>query len=320
MPGSNIILAFESSCDDTCCAVLRNGVTLSNVISSQIDIHKLYGGVVPEIASRNHAMAILGVAREAITQAEVTLADVTEVAGTTEPGLRGAVMCGQIFAESLAHALNVPFCPVNHLAAHIVSPLCARKSIAAAPKFPILSLLVSGGHTALYLVRAWSDIQLVTQTADDAIGEAFDKVAKILGLPYPGGVRIEALAREYCGGDHVKFVQKPSKKESFSFSGLKTAVLSYLSKATERDLPFICASFQREATAQLTSIIIKYLAQNPSIKTLFVGGGVSANQYIRATITDAIAPYGVSVYFPQPEFCTDNAAMVALAAYFGAEM
>jgi N6-L-threonylcarbamoyladenine synthase len=183
-----LVLGFESSCDDTCAAVVKceknRIICMSNIISSQVDIHKLYGGVVPEIASRNHAMAILGCAQTALNGAGVKMGDISRICATTEPGLRGAVMVGQIFGESLANATQKPFEKINHLCAHIASVFINTDTDFAPP---FLALVASGGHTALYHVRAWDDINLVTQTVDDAVGEAFDKVAKILGLPYPGG-------------------------------------------------------------------------------------------------------------------------------------
>jgi len=297
---SKLYLAFETSCDETCASVVREDLTvLSNVISSQIDIHKLYGGVVPEIASRNHAMSLMGVCEEALARANVTLADITHVCATTHPGLRGAVMCGEVFGKSLAQGLKVPFIAVNHLAGHIASVALSER---ATP--PFLCLLVSGGHTSLYKVNKWNDIKLLVQTADDAVGECFDKVAKMLGLEYPGGVQI---ARQALNANPdaplIQFVKNP-RHDGFSYSGLKTAVLNHLQKnSTEKAL--ICASFQHEAIMQLVDRSNQAL-QKHNIKTLCVCGGVSANQYLRNKLPDAI--------FPKFEYCTDNAAMIAAAA------
>jgi N6-L-threonylcarbamoyladenine synthase len=327
MEKNRLILAFESSCDETCAAVVRvrgNEIeVLSNIISSQIEIHKLYGGVVPEIASRNHAMAILGVCQEALSAAGIKLTDVTEVAATTEPGLRGAVMVGQVFGEGLAAALKIPFRAINHLEAHISSIACKKlgEKIEVA-KPPFVALLVSGGHTSLYRVQEWKKIQQITETVDDACGEAFDKVAKFLGLPYPGGVQIEKLAREYeesGGRDFIQFVKfaKSAGKKIFSFSGLKTAVVTHVNreKAAGRTINIaqIAASFQREAVAQLVAITLDALKKS-HLKTLAVCGGVSANAYLRAALENAVSALGVRVIFPAMQFCTDNAAMVGVCA------
>ena len=259
-PDRTLTLAFETSCDETACAVVSSTLgadghprpeVLSSIVSSQIDIHKLYGGVVPEIASRNHIMAITNVMHEALKTAGVTLKQITQIAATTHPGLAGAVMVGRVFAESLATALNLPFREVNHVAGHIASVTLAKHN----PP-PFLSLVVSGGHTSLYKVTTWSDITLLAATTDDACGEAFDKVAKILGLPYPGGVEIEkqggSFYARHCEepslnchceepqGDAVispllRFVQKPNyHKDGFSYSGLKTAVLNYVNRLKQK--------------------------------------------------------------------------------------
>ena len=335
-----VVLAFETSCDETCAAVIKtdgkNSIqVLSNVISSQIDIHKLYGGVVPEIASRNHAMAVLGVCEEALEQAGVTLDGVTKIAAVTKPGLRGAVMVGQVFGESLATARKLPFIPVNHLAGHIASVAIpneketdknsdstALQKIDFRLSFPFLSLLVSGGHTSLYKVKKWNDIGLLCETSDDAVGECFDKVAKILGLEYPGGVKIEKLAKEYKG-ELITFVTKPSKKDGFSYSGLKTAVLNFVQKNATGgvgfSLPHICASFQHEAIMQLVDKSVQMMKAH-NINTICVCGGVSANGYLREKMTDAVTGLGGRVIFPEMQYCTDNAAMVGMAAILGVEI
>jgi N6-L-threonylcarbamoyladenine synthase len=319
-----IILAFETSCDETCAAVLKveNGTltVLSNIVSSQIEIHKLYGGVVPEIASRNHAMAVLGVCDTAIKTAGVKLPEITEIAATAEPGLRGAVMVGRVFGSSLADARKIPFTAVNHLAGHIASV-----AIQNTVNFPFMSLLASGGHTTLYLVKSWQGITPLAQTIDDACGEAFDKVAKILGLEYPGGVKIEALAKQY-NGDFIQFVKHPKRGDNFTYSGLKTAVLSYVNsiknspfkegggtRSVSGDVPQICASFQHEAIMQLVTKTIAMMRRH-NVKDLCVCGGVSANGYLRAQMTCAAAEIGATVIFPKFEYCTDNAAMIAAAA------
>jgi len=293
---------------------------LSNVISSQIEIHKLYGGVVPEIASRNHVLAIQTVYEEALRQAGVTLDDITQIAATTHPGLRGAVMVGQVFAESLAVASKKPFIEVNHLAGHIASVSLrgdchvASRSSQQAPQFhgnpepPFLTLLVSGGHTSLYKVTAWDNIELLCETADDAVGEAFDKVAKLLGLGYPGGPAIAKEAEKYQGKDFIQFVNKPNKKDGFSYSGLKTAVLNYLQKNKDFNVARLAASFQHEAIMQLVDKCKSEMKRH-NIETLCVCGGVAANKYLREHLPFA--------YFPAMEYCTDNAAMIGAAAVLG---
>lgn len=316
------VLAFETSCDDTCASVVqcsKNSIkVLSNVVSSQIDIHKLYGGVVPEIASRNHALAIQTVYEEALQQAGVTLNEITHIAATVEPGLRGAVMVGRVFAESLATARNLPFVPVNHLAGHIASITLSHPEV----KPPFTTLLVSGGHTSLYHVEGWQDIKLLCETCDDACGEAFDKVAKLLGLPYPGGVSIEKLLTQntsWTEKDFMQFVQNPNfHKPHFTYSGLKTAVLNYVRKHEKKadfqqQIPHIVASFQHEAVEQLVVKCIENLSKTGN-KILSVCGGVSANKYLRKRLSEECEKIGVKVLFPEFKYCTDNAAMIAAAS------
>ena len=334
------VLAFESSCDETCAAVVDGSATAitvsSNVVSSQVDIHKLYGGVVPEIASRNHALAILPVCEEAMKHTPNLYFDA--VCATTGPGLRGAVMVGQIFGESYALARGLPFVPVNHLAGHIASimltypvtpngaPPLSRKGISA----PFLALLVSGGHTSLYHVKSWGEIRCLRETADDAVGETFDKVGKMLGLEYPAVPKIEKLAAEYAGNDYIKFVGQGTgkKKEFFTYSGLKTAVLAYIQKSpaavggtpfNKGELSRVCASFQREAVGQLIEHSVAML-KKLGLRTLAVCGGVSANGYLRAEFVRACGEVGARVVFPPVEYCTDNAAMIGAAAILGAKI
>jgi len=309
-----MILAIETSCDETCASVVGADLhILSNVTNTQIDIHKLYGGVVPEIASRNHAMNILGVVEEALSRAKITKSDLTAIAATTHPGLRGCVMVGAVFGESAAAALKIPFIPVNHLAAHIASISLSGAFPPAPPlrrpnesNFPFLCLLVSGGHTALYHVKSWDNIHLLTQTIDDAVGEAFDKVGKILGLEYPAGPKIETLALQNTA-PLITFV-KNNKCKQFTYSGLKTSVLHYKDKT---NIPNICASFQHEAVSQLVTRTREW-QRKLGVNTVCVCGGVSANKYLRAQLPDAI--------FPPFEYCTDNAAMVGAAAILGVKI
>ena len=257
-----------------------------------------------------------------MSRANVGLHEITHIAACVEPGLRGAVMVGEVFGKGLSVALKIPFIPVNHLAAHITS-LSINNDI----DFPFLALLVSGGHTALYRVHAWNNIQLVCQTADDAVGECFDKVAKILGLEYPGGVKIEKLSNEYLktndAKDLITFVQKPTKKDGFSYSGLKTAVLNHVNKLKQNnqsiDVGKLCASFQHEAIMQLVDKT-KQIMRTENIKTIGICGGVSANGYLRQQMAHMVAELGGVVISPEMQYCTDNAAMIGAAAVLGARL
>ncbi|MCL2846786.1 MAG: tRNA (adenosine(37)-N6)-threonylcarbamoyltransferase complex transferase subunit TsaD [Firmicutes bacterium] len=324
-----IVMGIETSCDETAAGIVTaDGKIQANVISSQIPIHKIYGGVVPEIASRNHIRVINVVVAEAIASAgirtpagtlcsAIKLSDITAIAATAEPGLPGAVMLGRLFGESLAHALNIPFYPVHHILGHIASvPLSNNIPLAAH-----LSLVVSGGHTALYDVSAGADVKLLETTTDDAVGEAFDKVARVLGLSYPGGPEISKMAAQYTGTDHTHFVAKPNyHRNGFSYSGLKTAVINYLNRAKMRNecinIPHIAASFQAEATAQILYKVRRALDLTKH-KTLCVGGGVSANTYLRNELTKMCTELGVTVLFPKLDLTGDNGAMIAAAAIHG---
>lgn len=314
-----LTLAFETSCDETAAAVVDSQFNvLSNVVSSQIDIHKLFGGVVPEIASRNHLLRIECVLEEALRLANVQIGDISQIAATVQPGLTGAVMVGRVFAESLSTAIGVPFIGVNHLNGHLASINLTHKNIQP----PFLSLVVSGGHTSLYRVTekgGWQT-ELLMSTTDDACGEAFDKVGKFLGLPYPGGPHIAKLAAscKVSPEGYFKFASKMDySKPVFSYSGLKTAVLNHVNRTKQKnetlDLSLIAASFQFEAVHQLvekcTSALKKYKSD-----TLCVCGGVSANEHLRTTMQTACEKSGARVFFPELQFCGDNAAMIAAAA------
>jgi len=310
----NIVFAFETSCDETCAAAVEECSDghleiLSNIVSSQIDIHKLYGGVVPEIASRNHLMTIENVAKEALRAANISVADVTRVAATVQPGLVGAVMVGRVFAESFAAMRRIPFAEVNHLVGHIASVMLSNPGL----QTPFVCLVVSGGHTSLYKVESSLKCKVLSETLDDACGEAFDKVAKVLGLGYPGGPAIASQAENYkqrkqnesCNLADLKlFNYNPiySKNANFSYSGLKSAVIDYVKKNPDYDIAEVCAVFQHEAIEQL---VVKSKAINGELP-LAVCGGVAANEYLRAALPDA--------YFPRKELCGDNAAMIAAAA------
>ncbi|MCQ2382335.1 MAG: tRNA (adenosine(37)-N6)-threonylcarbamoyltransferase complex transferase subunit TsaD [Clostridia bacterium] len=309
-----LTLGIESSCDETSVAVINDQFQiLSNVIISQIEIHQAFGGVVPEIASRNHIENILPVLDAALRKANVTIDQIDQIAATTEPGLPGAVMVGRVFGKSLANALNVPFFAVNHLHGHMASLRLSNPNLQP----PMLCLLVSGGHTILYRVNEKWEIQTLCTTADDAVGEAFDKVARVLGLAYPGGPKISQHADM-----KLPFTPIMNKfpKNTFSYSGLKTAVLNYINHEKQKgnviNLPEICANFQYCAVAQLLNKTREYLQQT-GIKTLGICGGVSANQYLREQFNNMCQELGVQLYLPTPELCGDNAAMIAAAALLG---
>ena len=309
-----LTLGIETSCDETSVAVIDDQFKiLSNVIISQIDIHQQYGGVVPEIAARNHIENILPVLDEALHKANLTLDQISQVAATTEPGLPGAVMVGRIFGKSLANALDVPFVSVNHLHGHIASLRLSNPDLQP----PMVCLLVSGGHTMLYQINEQWETQVLCTTADDAVGEAFDKVARVLGLSYPGGPKVAQTADM-----NLPFTPILNKfpKNAFSYSGLKTAVLNYINhekqKGNPLNLPAICANFQFCAVAQLLNQTRAYL-QKTKIKTLGICGGVSANQYLREQFTALCDELGVRLFLPTPSLCGDNAAMIAAAGVLG---
>ncbi|MCL2756111.1 MAG: tRNA (adenosine(37)-N6)-threonylcarbamoyltransferase complex transferase subunit TsaD [Firmicutes bacterium] len=312
-----LVLAIETSCDETATAVVSVDMEiLSNVVLSQIPIHSKYGGVVPEIASRNHIKVIDQVVQKALDDAKVLMSDISAVAATTHPGLPGAVLIGRIFGEALALRNNVPFISINHIHGHIASvPL----SMGESELEKHIALVISGGHTSLYKVAKSGKVVLLEQTLDDAIGEAFDKVARVLGLSYPGGPEIEKQANKWIGNDElIKFVAKPNYQiQGFSYSGLKTAVLNYVNKikmkGEEINLPHLAASFQYEAISQLVFKVNRIL-KSTKVKTLCVSGGVSANEYLRKTLTEECSKLGVKVSFPHKSLCGDNAAMIAAAS------
>lgn len=311
------ILGIESSCDDTGVAVVKNGrEVLSNVVASQIDIHKLYGGVVPEIASRNHVMNIDGALNEALSQANITLDQIDAIAVTYGAGLLGALIVGVNFAKALAYATGKPLIAVNHIEGHIAANYIEHKKLEP----PFVCLIVSGGHTALVEQTDYTTRKLIGTTTDDAIGEAFDKVARECGLEYPGGPNIQRLAAE--GNANIKFVTKPHEKHkdyNFSYSGLKTAVINHLHNASQRgesvNVPDVCASFQKEAVEQVVNKTID-ACKNLGYKKIVLAGGVSANLALRSEMGEAAKKIGANVYYPQINLCTDNAAMIASMGYF----
>lgn len=312
-----LTLGIESSCDETSAAVLRGGRTvLSNVISTQIPIHQKFGGVVPEIASRKHIVNIMPVIDEAVRQAGVTLTDIDQVAVTYGPGLVGALLVGVSAAKALAFALDKPLIGVNHLEGHIFANFLAEPTLEP----PFMALVVSGGHTALVDVRGYDTFHMMGQTRDDAAGEAFDKIARVMGLPYPGGPRIDALAKE---GDPlaIDFPRALEEKGNyeFSFSGLKSAVLNYLHTQEQRGQSYnaadVAASFQKTVVETLVEKTMD-AASYCGAKKIAVAGGVSANSGLAAAMSAACADKGYAFYRPDPILCTDNGAMIGCRAYY----
>lgn len=310
------ILAIESSCDDTSAAVIQDGVVLSNLIATQ-KVHEQYGGVVPEMASRAHMQKIVPVVDVALKNAGVDKNDIHAVAFTQAPGLIGSLLVGACFAKSFAQALNVPLIDVHHMQAHVLAHFIEDPK----PEFPFLCLTVSGGHTQIVLCRSHLDMEVLGETIDDAAGEAFDKVAKMLGLPYPGGPMVDKLAKE---GNPTKFSFPLSdmKDYDFSFSGLKTAVLYFLQNEKKKDPDFvannlndICASVQHTIITMLLKKL-KKAAKELKINHVGIAGGVSANSGLRTALTETGAQLGWQVYTPKFEYCTDNAAMIGITGYY----
>ncbi len=311
-----LVLGIETSCDETAASVVRDGrVALSDVVSSQIEIHKRWGGVVPELASRNHVVQVMPVVDEALARAGVALSDLDAIAVTTGPGLIGALLVGLQAAKALAWAAGKPLVGVNHLEGHLL----AIRLLPEAPEPPFLGLVVSGGHTSLFAVRSFATVEsyeLLGSTRDDAAGEAYDKVAKMLGLPYPGGVHIDRLAQQ---GDPkaVRFPRAHVKgaELDFSFSGLKTAVLTHLQKHPGphgQELADLCASFQEAVADPLTKKAVK-AARRFGLGQLVLCGGVAANSRLRALAAERARDAGLECYLPPVKLCTDNGAMIAVA-------
>lgn len=312
---SIIILAIESSCDDTSAAVIRDGQLLSNCMASQ-KIHNKYGGVVPEAASRAHQTNILPVVETALAQAGLSLSDLTAIAFTRGPGLMGSLLVGVSFAKGLALSLNLPMIAVHHIQAHVLAHFIE----APKPKFPFLCLTVSGGHTQIMLVRDYLDMEIIGTTIDDAAGEAFDKTAKLLGLGYPGGPLLDKLAQQ--GEPRFAFSEPQIEGFNFSFSGLKTQFLRFL-EVQERaqagfvaeNLKDICASVQERIVSLLINKLAK-AAKQYKIKEIAIAGGVSANSGLRKALTAAGEKHGWQTYIPAFAYCTDNAGMIAMTAHY----
>ena len=314
-PIHTYILGIESSCDDTAAAVIKNGSILSNVVATQ-SIHKEYGGVVPELASRAHQQNIVPVVQLALQKANIDKKQLNAIAFTRGPGLMGSLLVGTSFAKSLAMGLEVPLIEVNHMQAHILAHFI-KTDEQSIPSFPFLAITISGGHTQIVKVTDYFQMKVIGQTLDDAVGEAFDKSAKLLGLPYPGGPLIDQYAS--LGNPDAFIFPKPKVGPlDFSFSGLKTAVLYFIEKKSKNNPDFvkknlhdICASIQFTIVDYLMDKI-KNAVKETNIQTIAIGGGVSANSWIRKALQDTETSLGWKVHIPKFEYCTDNAAMIAI--------
>ena len=312
------ILAIESSCDDTAAAVLHNDKVLSNVVANQL-IHNQYGGVVPELASRAHQQNIVPVIDAALRKANVQKEQLTAIAFTQGPGLMGSLLVGSSFSKSLSLALQIPLIAVNHMHAHILAHFIDEEGFDK-PEFPFLALTISGGHTQIVKVNGFFDMEIIGETTDDAVGEAFDKSAKILGLPYPGGPLIDKYAKE--GNPKAFAFTKPKVPGlDFSFSGLKTAILYFIQKKKlenpnfiEENLNDICASIQY-TIIEILMDKLKLAVKETGIKQIAIGGGVSANSGIRMRLKESESKYGWKTFVPKFEYTTDNAAMIGIVGY-----
>lgn len=320
MSDSITILGIESSCDDTSAAVVRDGILLSNVIASQ-KVHEEYGGVVPELASRAHQQNIVPVVDAALRRAGIDKSELSAVAFTRGPGLLGSLLVGTSFAKGLSLGLRIPMVDVNHLHGHVLSHFVRQHPDDEVPEYPYLCLLISGGNSQIILVRNYNDMEILGRTIDDAAGEAFDKCAKTLGLPYPGGPHIDRLAAQ-GNPDAFKFAKPHIPGLNYSFSGLKTSFLYTLRDAKKLNPDFI-AENMADLAASLQKTIIDILldklakaVDQTGVKTVAIGGGVSANSGVRKAVADFCALRGIKAFIPERAFTTDNAAMVAMAGYF----
>lgn len=317
MPDNIYILAIESSCDDTSASVICNEEILSNIVANQ-EIHSQYGGVVPELASRAHQQNIVPVVDAALKKAKITKEQLHAVAFTQGPGLMGSLLVGASFAKSMALALNIPLLAINHMQAHILAHFIDDANDEK-PTFPFLCLTISGGHTQIVQVNDYFNMAVLGETIDDAVGEAYDKTAKILGLPYPGGPLVDKYAQ--TGKPVYKFSKPKVKEHHFSFSGLKTGVLYFVQKEVKQNPDFIkenlhdiCASVQN-TIAEILMDKIKRAIKETGIRQIAIAGGVSANSEIRKRLTEAQKHLGWKTYIPKFEYTTDNAAMIAITAY-----
>ena len=304
------ILGIETSCDETAAAVVKNGrEVLSNIISSQIDIHEKFGGVVPEIASRNHVQAISHVVKKALVEAKMQLKDIDAIACTYGPGLVGALLVGVSYAKALSYAAKKPLIAVNHIEGHIAANYISHPDLEP----PFLCAVISGGHTHLIHVKSYDKFTILGKTRDDAIGEAFDKVARVIGLGYPGGPKIDKLAKE--GSANIELPKTYFENLDFSFSGIKTAVINLHHKNPEVNHADLAASFEKAVTEVLVQNT-KKAAKQLNLKTIALAGGVSANSYIREEFKKLEQEEQYKIYYPQPVLCTDNAAMIACSGYY----
>ena len=319
MPNKPVyILAIESSCDDTAAAILQNDKVLSNIVANQL-IHNQYGGVVPELASRAHQQNIVPVIDAALRKANIQKEQLTAIAFTQGPGLMGSLLVGGSFAKSLSLALNIPLIAVNHMQAHILAHFIDEEGYQK-PTFPFLALTISGGHTQIVKVNDYFDMEIIGETTDDAVGEAFDKSAKILGLPYPGGPLVDKNAQ--LGNPMAFTFSKPKVPGlDFSFSGLKTAILYFIQKNVavnpnfiEENLNDICASIQY-SIIEILMDKMKLAVNQTGINRIAIGGGVSANSGIRNAMNEAQTKYGWQTFIPKFEYTTDNAAMIGIVGY-----
>ena len=315
-----LVLSFESSCDETACAVLEmsesSRLVKSNIIASSVDIQALYGGVVPEIASRAHIEAISKITYEALDVAGVTIKDIDLIAVTNGPGLIGALLVGVNFAKSLAYANNIPLVPVDHIKGHVAANYLTHKELEP----PFLSLVVSGGHTSFFDIKSYTEFTEIASTRDDAVGECFDKIGRVMGLPYPGGAMVDKLAK--AGDKHAISFPSPSISKDtldFSFSGLKTAVINYLNtknqKGEEISKEDVCASVTYTITESIRQKVRDALIKTGYDK-IVLAGGVSANSHIREALTSVANEIGATFYAPELSLCGDNAAMIGAQGYY----
>ena len=306
-----IVMGIESSCDETSVAIVKNGrEVLSNVIDTQIPIHEKYGGVVPEIASRNHIEAISRVTKKALEQAKVTFEDIDVIAPTYGPGLVGALLVGLSYAKALSFAIDKPLVGVNHIQGHIAANYITYKELEP----PFICVMTSGGNTQIIHVKNYTEFEVLGKTRDDAIGEAFDKVARVVGLGYPGGPKVDKLAQEGKANIELPRTHFDEETMDFSFSGIKTAVINLHHKNPDINKADLCASFQKNVTDTLMENVLKAI-EKTGIKKISLAGGVSANSYIRRRFTE-LEKEGIKVYMPDLKLCTDNAAMIASAGYY----
>ena len=304
-----LVLGIESSCDETSVAVVKNGrEVLSNVIDTQIPIHEKYGGVVPEIASRNHIEAISRVTQKALEEAKITFNDIDVIAPTYGPGLVGALLVGLSYAKALSFAIDKPLVGVNHIQGHIAANYITYQELEP----PFICIMTSGGNTQIIHVKNYIEFEVLGKTRDDAIGEAFDKVARVVGLGYPGGPKVDKLAKE--GNPNIQLPKTHFENLDFSFSGIKTAVINLNHNNPNINKTDLCASFQKTVTEILIENVEKAIKQT-NIKTIALAGGVSANSYIRKKFNE-LENKGIKIYMPDLKLCTDNAAMIASAGYY----